>query len=373
MRRAVLRQAEREYLLGHYGAVEALLHPLMPAPRNGSGALRDRVLGRRARALLALVRYQRNEYARAAELRVRLPIVQLMRAFGAVPPYQMSWSTEPAHIPFVEAEPWELPRVAIEVDGMAVEAQIDTGGDLLTLGAETARAVGVETVATMDGIWAGGKRHALSYGRVGSVHVGDVTVTNVPVTIAGNRRPIIGTGFLRQFLPTLDYPGRRLILRPRACGSGAARGGVAVPFRLALTHLILARGSLEARDGLTFLVDSGLEHETGAAFTAPARTLRAAGIAVPATQPEQASSGAGETTLELGHFPIARLGLGGVLGRELTGVYGAFPKQLRRAAGFPIHGLVSHGFLRRYAWTIDFDSMTMTFRDGQDQLRGPSS
>ncbi len=29
--------------------------------------------------------------------------------------------------------------------------------------------------------------------------------------------------------------------------------------------------------------------------------------------------------------------------------------------GFPIHGLVSHNFLRDYAWTIDFDAMQMYF------------
>jgi hypothetical protein len=26
-----------------------------------------------------------------------------------------------------------------------------------------------------------------------------------------------------------------------------------------------------------------------------------------------------------------------------------------------IDGILSHGFLRRYAWTLDFEAMTMTF------------
>jgi hypothetical protein len=29
--------------------------------------------------------------------------------------------------------------------------------------------------------------------------------------------------------------------------------------------------------------------------------------------------------------------------------------------GSPIHGLVSHNFLRDYAWTIDFDAIQMYF------------
>ena len=32
-----------------------------------------------------------------------------------------------------------------------------------------------------------------------------------------------------------------------------------------------------------------------------------------------------------------------------------------RFAEFRVHGIVSHHFLRDYAWTIDFARMTMTF------------
>ena len=47
---------------------------------------------------------------------------------------------------------------------------------------------------------------------------------------------------------------------------------------------------------------------------------------------------------------------------DLVGLYGAFPAELGEAAtGFPIAGLVSHHFLRRYRWTIDFARMTMWF------------
>ncbi len=62
-------------------------------------------------------------------------------------------------------------------------------------------------------------------------------------------RPVVGTGFLRQFLATLDYPCNRLVLRPR--GSSAPEGGAKVPFALAASHLLLARGSLDDLDALT--------------------------------------------------------------------------------------------------------------------------
>jgi len=42
-------------------------------------------------------------------------------------------------------------------------------------------------------------------------------------------------------------------------------------------------------------------------------------------------------------------------------VYGAFPAEWNEIAEFRVHGIVSHHFLRDYAWTIDFARMTMTF------------
>ena len=78
-------------------------------------------------------------------------------------------------------------------------------------------------------------------------------------------------------------------------------------------------------------------------------------------------SGAGDTTLELGRFGISRLGLGALVQHDLAGLYGAFPDELCGAAtGFPIHGLVSHHFLRHYRWTIDFAGMTMWFESARN-------
>ena len=42
-------------------------------------------------------------------------------------------------------------------------------------------------------------------------------------------------------------------------------------------------------------------------------------------------------------------------------LYGAFPAEWNEIAEFRVHGIVSHHFLRDYAWTIDFARMTMTF------------
>jgi hypothetical protein len=328
--RAVRRAMGRlDLLLGDHEAAEARLHD-------------DPVS-------LALVHYRAGRYDCARDLRVRgdLPILRLMQAFGAEP-YRIDWGGESsAGLPFTQAEAWELPTVAIEVDGRECEAWIDTGGDLLTL----PRAFGVAPLAEFRGTFSG------CYGRVEAVRLGALTVRDVPVATSEIERAVIGTGFLSRFLPTIDYPGGRLVLRPRDAEPPA---GVEVPFALASTHLIVARGSLAGRD-LTFLVDSGLRDEHGAAFTAPAATLAATGIPLPETAPETGWTGAGEVTLQLGRFMAPRLTLGPLEQQDVTGLYGAFPPALAKAAGFPIGGLVSHGFLRRYSWTIDFERMRMVF------------
>lgn len=289
----------------------------------------------------ALAHYRRGEFHRARRVR-GLPLSRMMTAFGGRP-YVIDWHGErEAVLPFLQADDWELPTVEIEIDGETAHAWIDTGGDALTL----PHAYDVDPLASFSGTFEG------VYGRVEEVRLGPVTVRAVPVMTAGLERPVIGTGFLSRFLPTLDYPGRRLVLRPPDAEPGE---GVGVPFRIAATHLMLVDGVLNDAP-MTFLVDSGLRDEHGSAFSAPAATLAAAGIPLPATAPERGSSGAGDVTLELGRFPISRLAVGSMVQEDLVGLYGAFPPGLER-----IDGLVSHGFLRRYRWTIDFTRMAMRF------------
>jgi hypothetical protein len=356
---AVLRgMAELEYLLGDYVTAEMLLHQVVAHAGKDVEARAD------AEAALALVYLQTNRYAETHGLfagiedAVTLPIWDLMRSFGDAPPYRVEWPEGGAAVaPFVQEAEWELPRVPVEIEGRRFEAKIDTGGDLFTLDAATAQMLGIEPVATFTGTFAGGTPGEMGYARAGEIAIGGVTVRDVPVSISGLRQPVIGTGFLRQFLPTIDYPGRRLVLRPRESAPGP---GIEVPFALALVHLLIASGQLNDLPA-TFIVDSGIEDDGGGAFTGSAETLAAAGIRPPETSPQTGESGAGDVTLELGHFPIRLLALGDVRKEHTQGLYGAFPAEWNEVAEFRVHGIVSHGFLRDYAWTIDFARMTMTF------------
>jgi gag-polyprotein putative aspartyl protease len=319
-----------------------------------------------AEVALALVYLQTNRFGaargffRGLEGAVNLPVLELMKSFGDELPYRIEWDGEPQLIvPFTQTTTWQLPCLTVEVNSRETEARIDTGGELLTLSVDVAEALGVEAVARAEGVFAAGARGEIGYGRLETVRIGPLTVRAVPVAIMALERPVIGTGFLHQFLATLDYPRNRLVLRPRS--SLPPGSGVEIPFALAASHLILATGSLNDRERLTFIVDSGLEDEGGASVALPRATLDVLGIPVPPLTEEIGESGAGSLSLRFGRFPVRRLALGPLVQHDASGLYGIFPDLWTEVAGISIDGIFSHGLLRQYAWTLDFGRMTMTF------------
>lgn len=171
---------------------------------------------------------------------------------------------------------------------------------------------------------------------------------------------MIGTGFLRRFLATVDYPGRRLVLRPPGSPTPS---DVEVPFALAATHLLIARGSLNGLEPLAFIVDSGLQEEAGAAFTAPRRDPQ--GRRHPGAGDARGRAGVRRRPRHPLDRPLPgrppRPRPGGA--KRPDGALRPLPSGVANALGFPVNGLVSHGFLRRYAWTLDFERMAMTFAE----------
>ena len=65
----------------------------------------------------------------------------------------------------------------------------------------------------------------------------------------------------------------------------------------------------------------------------------------------------------MGYFPIVSLGLGTLIQEDLIGEYSPGNSESYRGNGFIQDGLISHQFLRKYAWTIDFDEMEFIFAE----------
>jgi hypothetical protein len=270
-----------------------------------------------------------------------------------------------AHIPFVQTDP--LPAVEARVNGLTGLFLIDTGAAEIVLDPAFANRAGVAGGAGATGTFAGGRTASLLHGRIVSFALGPLEVSDVRAVLlttagfsaaAGGKSVagVIGTEFLSRFRTTLDYPGHALILAPPDAPPTEAAPLASIPFLLVRDHFILARGAFDGGPQQMFFVDSGL---AGFAFTAPASTLAAAGIALPVVAAQNpALPGQSAAT----PFGINSLSLGSLHRENLQGLYGPFPPSLESSTGIHIAGIVSHAFFRPFAVTFDFQRMAIEIR-----------
>lgn len=262
-----------------------------------------------------------------------------------------------------------LPAFNAEINGQALTVHLDTGGTYLMMGPARAASLGITTVK-------GGKGEAhlnrtrvdMSHGIADRLALGQAVLQNVPVDVVSTLTGdvdlvILGTNLLEPFLATLDYPSRRMLLSKRrdpttrvAHVAMLPAASVVVPFYLWSDHFMFARGSLGDRVHLNFFVDSGLVslHPDGtggsrqASFTSSEKKFRRWGIA--------------RSDLRRGVFEsAAALCLGPLCQQRPLCVVGAAGDTT--FGGIRIDGLISHAFLKRYVWTIDFDARIYQFAE----------
>ncbi len=196
--------------------------------------------------------------------------------------------------------------------------------------------------------------------------LGDAVLENVPVAVlpslSGSQDFIIfGTNVLEQFHSTLDYPRKRLILSPRDDDELRKRHmqmlpgrRVEMPFYLWADHYMFARGGFGDHRSLNFFIDSGLV-KLGwsrlwlrqACFATTPALYKTWGV----------EEDAAESDLFQSPLPIS---LGELEQRDQF--FTPTPELYASSfGGVRIDGLLSHAFLKRYAWTIDFDRGVYVF------------
>lgn len=356
------REGEASAPLG-LGYLALLRNDLDEAEQCLRAAVQRPLRRKTARALLGEVHYRRDDFERAAPLFAaagQAAKARKLASFTGRRPNEIQPGFADARIPFAKTDP--LPVIELSVNGSAPgRFIIDTGGGELILDRTFARKVGAETFGGQRSVFGGGRKATLEHASVESVQLGEASLANVPVSLLdlegvgpqlGEERldGILGTVPLYHFLSTIDYVNGELVLQPR----GSEARGVAVPFWLAEDHFMVAWGTLNGGRPMLFFVDTGL---AGAGFTGPQSTLRHAGVVL---EPEGAVNGVGGGgAFSAVPFDVGELSLGEVSHEHLPGVDGAFPKQIERAMGFRIGGLISHQFFRSHALTLDFAAMRL--------------
>jgi predicted aspartyl protease len=339
--------------------------------RLSAAVARDRKC-REANELLAEVSYRRDDFAVAATLYAAAgnrPVAAKLRSFAGRLPYDIE-GPDTVRLPFARLDPLPILRARVN-SGPEVDLLLDTGGAELILDESFARSGGIPVFGGERSVFGGGKTATLTHAAVGSLALGDLTIRNLPAHVidleqigsmlgVATLSGIVGTSLLYRFLATIDYPAEALVLRPRGASSPASAAIIDVPMLMADDHFLLAEGRLNDGPPTMLFVDSGL---AGGAFACPASTLKEAGIERGSTQIVKGRGGGGEMTAW--PFDVSALSLGQARREGLQGIAGAFPPQLEWAYGFRIGGLVSHGFLRAYAVTFDFDRMIIRLDPSQ--------
>ncbi len=365
------RGAELAYLVGDYQRAEALYGRLRLVEEPGSEAELEAIRG------LTLVYYQTGQFGRALGLELpeddrRSPLLVYMQKFEGEP-NQVEWATDErvAHLPMVNEydQPGALPLLRLEVNGHTVEFILDTGGDRLYIDEGVAERVGIRQIHQREAKYAYTKGETVNepLGVAETVTMGEVTLRNVPVVVAKWKAMgptsdgVVTTQMLKRFLSTVDYDRGEITFRERSergktqlLESFGEEPPIRMPFWMASTHLMFTRGSLNDRDGLNMLMDSGL------ALSMPMilvnETTELLGLGDRKTDIDAEG-------YEMYWVPIESHGIGSLTRGASQAVGNLFIEENPYwQFGFLFDALVSHQYLKHLgSWTIDFDTMTYYF------------
>jgi len=258
-----------------------------------------------------------------------------------------------------------LPGVSGKINGTKLHILFDTGGPFLVIGKDLAEELGIKL--EYEGTGLHGSNNVKTWSSiVDELELGDGLVfKNVPVGIMESlgKMAIFGTNILEQFLSTIDYPNSRFILTPRKRKdlyddhlSLISKKQESMPFYIWGDHFMIGKGSFNNIDNMNFFFDSGLLVITTidgepkqASFNASKEKMVEWGFD---------ESKLDKTDLFQTEYPLSVKNLT----QENTLIfYNAKLEKDRNFGGIRIDGLISHAFLSKYSWTIDFDKHEYIF------------
>jgi len=359
--KALYLNAKIEYMNGNYSEAEKQYTMLQSSEFNNE-----------AEQGLELVYYQTGQYSKAKNLSSPSEIGTMMMAFGDKKPYQIEWNgANKAVVVFAEPEP--LPLIQAKIRDEMYSFIIDSGAGDTVLDVELSKTLGIEAIATHTGVGAGDATATVNYGILDDITLGEVTISAVPVTIMSTKpfsivynneveiHGVIGVGIFKQFFPIVDYPAGQLILYPRD-KKISLENAIEIPYALASSHLIISKGEVNGREVNVFM-DSGLAVPS-VGILLSSDTVHYTGIAVSEAESVESIGAGGVTEFQISEFTVDTFKLGTLPeSKDLYGLLGIFPESMyfNEKGGFFIDALISHEFLKRYKWAVNFDSMKMIF------------
>lgn len=230
--------------------------------------------------------------------------------------------------------------------------RVDTGSSFLAMAPTLGDQLGLKKVVCAKG-QQGENKAEICFG-VLNFGVGGINITNLPTitisTLPENIGPIVGTRFLRLFNSTLDYPNGEIHLLPRSEDSfsnESTKSCRSLPFFMWGDHYMFARGGLDSKRDLTYFIDSGsvFVDTTGIQSAISVRRSLLVDLGYSMQSDPRGFVSAKEKTF-LGKIGVTD---------QLIHFREKLPVQ--SLGGVEIHGSLSHGFLKNFKWSIDFNRM----------------
>lgn len=258
-----------------------------------------------------------------------------------------------------------FPSITGKINGKEVNIGFDTGAPFLVVGRETAEKLGL--ALEFESTHMHGSTPVKGWRCIANeMDLGDGLIfKNVPVVVMESlgQMVIFGTNILEQFLATIDYPNSRFLLTPRNRKdlypkhlALLPKRKERLPFYMWGDHYMFAKGSFNKISELNFFFDSGL-----VALAEIDGELKQAPFTV--SKEKLISWGFDEDELcKSRFFPTTySLAVGGLVQKNTLIWYDVNLEKDRSFGGVRIDGLISHAFLSKYSWTIDFDKHEYIF------------
>ena len=323
-----------------------------------------------AKSLLANVFYRMDDFDNAAAVENSAYLIEKYQNLAKHKAYEISSTVNKTEIKFIKKDP--LPLIRISINGAEpVHFLIDTGGGELIIDTEYAKGLGLKEFGAEKATFGGGKKANYTHSIIDTLQLGDFQVKNVPVVFLDTRRfsamlygdehrvdGILGTYLFARFLTTLDYVNEKIVFEIKNTATSwedRLKTEAFSPVRFWMVdHFMLARGRVNNAMELLFLIDTGL---AGMGFTCPKSTLKEGRFVLKKAQANSGLGGGGK--IQSIPFDVESLSLGGIVERNIHGLYGPFPPAIEHSYGLRIGGLISHEFFRNHTVIFDYSKMTL--------------
>ncbi len=230
--------------------------------------------------------------------------------------------------PFAAGSP--LPVIEVEIDAHTVQALVATSADLAVLD---------ESIRARPGL-----AETMAFGRISIGNVPVITRDLEPVReqLGVDVRAVLGVDVLLRLCATIDFRGRKVVVR-RECAPSAA-DAAEVRFATFGGSFLAVPVTLEGRVEGFWTLDSAGAFPLAIAET----TLDALGLDAAALPPAPNAPDESIRLAEIGSVRIGDVAIEGV-----PAATGLVPRDLAELAGAPIAGIVGAGLLSGFAVTID--------------------